>query len=644
MLKGVTIFSGFLIFINLQVYGQKDSLPINIQLSPVSILSQRLNYFSAGSKITNIDSSVLRQFQHQNLGDLLGNESPIFIKSYGLGSLATSSFRGASSSQTAVLWNGFNLNSSMNGVLDFSLIPVDFVDEVNIQFGGAGALWGSSAVGGAIHLNHSALFNQGSKFKVNFSGGSFGQFQQNIGIEISKKKWVGSIKFLNNSAQNNFPFVNVYLPDSPIVKQNHAKFLSQGMLLENHFLIRKNQRLNLLVWYQNTQRQIPPTIFQNSSLAEQNDKALRISSQWNRFGKTINYTARVAYFNESILYSDIASNILSNNRSQNYIGEVESKIQLKKQHQLNIGLNNTFLMANVDAYLGIAYQNRTALFASYAFVSKSKKTTISVSGRQEMVDKKMIPTTYSSGINWQIFPKLTLLSNVSKVYRLPTFNDKYWSPGGNPNLLPESGFSEEIGLKFNSLLLNQKANFLIEITVFNRNMENCIVWLPAENGGSYWTPQNILQVWSRGLESKSQLSYQFGKVKSILGISTNYVVSTNEKAKSENDASIGKQLLYVPMYSGQGKITLEYKKFTFTYRHNYTGYRYTASDNTEFLSPYFLGSVYSSYNRDLKKTNASIFVQINNVWGVKYQLIEARPMPLTNFNVGINLTSKTITN
>src|SRR5665213_1406037 len=123
----------------------KDSIK---QLPVVEVSSSRLNTFASGNKSETFDSTLLNHYSTGNLADLLANESQVFIKSYGLGSLAMSSFRGAGAEQTAVLWNGFNLQSPMNGLLDLSLVPINFMDEVRLQYGGAGALWGSGAVGG----------------------------------------------------------------------------------------------------------------------------------------------------------------------------------------------------------------------------------------------------------------------------------------------------------------------------------------------------------------------------------------------------------------------------------------------------------------------------------------------------------------
>src|SRR5688572_4306473 len=82
----------------------------SLHLKEILITAGRHDNFSSGTKIVSVDSFALQRFESANLGDLLMNESSVFIKSYGSGGLALTSFRGGSAGQTAILWNGFNLN------------------------------------------------------------------------------------------------------------------------------------------------------------------------------------------------------------------------------------------------------------------------------------------------------------------------------------------------------------------------------------------------------------------------------------------------------------------------------------------------------------------------------------------------------
>ena len=102
---------------------------------------------------------------------------------------------------------------------------------------------------------------------------------------------------------------------------------------------------------------------------------------------------------------------------------------------------------------------------------------------------------------------LIFAPKASKDFRIPTINDRFWSPGGVENLLPESGFSQEIGAKLHKNTTQFTSSF--DATLFNRNIDNWILWLP--NAG-YWSPRNILLVWSRGMETANTLFLSEGRL------------------------------------------------------------------------------------------------------------------------------------
>ncbi|MFM7022144.1 MAG: TonB-dependent receptor plug domain-containing protein [Flavobacteriales bacterium] len=596
-----------------------------LKVQEIVVTSNRLQNFSSGTKIQTIDSAAMAQYNAGNLADLLNNESPLFIKSYGLGSLAVSSFRGGNSSQTATLWNGFALNNPMYGQLDFALVPVGFSDDVSIQYGGTAALWGSGAVGGVVHMNSRPKFNKGFSAAAKFNAGSFGNLGEQLLLEWSGKKMLSSWKIFNVSARNDFEYYNSALAGNPKVRQSNAERKAYGILSENAFKVGERQQLNVAFWYQFNDRNIPPTMTQLTSDNKQKDEFYRATASWQYKGNKANYFIRTAYFDEGLDYNSSVS------RSQTSITEAEMRYVFSLAHSVNIGANETFARASSEGYAKTLQQNRASLFASYKY--QSGKISATLSAREEIVDQQMLPFTYSLGADYKMKKWLSAKISVSKVYRVPTLNDLYWNPGGNPDLLPESGYSEDAGVVIH-LEQKKKITFHFEGTLFNRNIDNWIIWLP---GASYWSPQNMMKVWSRGMESVSKVSFEGGKLKYGISLLTNYTVSTNQQSKTEGDASVGRQLIYVPMYSGHAKLFVGFRGFYLSYTHSYTGYRYTSTDNTQYLTPYYIANVHLSKNIDLKKIQLSLFAQIDNLFNAQYQVVLSRPMPLRYYNVGLSI-------
>ncbi len=602
-------------------------------LKEIIILGTKVEIFSVGSKFQNIKKSDVSEVG--NLADLLQNESPIFIKSYGLGGLATTSFRGGSASHTAVIWNGIPLNSAMNGQLDLSLIPTKFVESVNIQYGGASALCGSGAIGGSIHLNNNPTFEDGISLTYGVSVGSFSNIQNNFSLKISSHKWSIKNKFFVQSGINDFEFYNPSLRGNPLQKQQNAASKQVGFFSENYYKINKKQEVNFLLWLQKNERNIPPILLQSASNAKQKDSNLRLSAQWKYIGSKVNYQIKTAYLDEGIYYEDPGFNIFSDSRAKTFLVESEAKIQLGDSHLIDFGLNATNVTGYSDGYLGKLAQFRNAIFVAYKYNSPNRRLQTSLSLRQEWLNKKVTPFTYSLGANYNLTQYLSLKSNISRVFRVPTFNDLYWRQGGNLNLLSEKGFSEELGLVLNYRESSKRFSVFFEPTVFNRNVENWILWLP---GLSFWSPRNILNVWSRGLETRLNLKLEYHKTKYLVDLLTNYVLSSNQKSISENDNSVNKQLIYVPMYAGHLKYGIDYQSFNLHFSHHYTGYRYTSTDNTEFLKPFLLSNLEMNYGFLYKNYNIQTGFKINNIFNTRYQILLNQAMPMSNFQTSFFVT------
>src|SRR5690554_3664885 len=135
-------------------FAQLDS----IQKLPEVILSDtKLIHFSKGFKLEKLADSVAKR-NPSSLTDVLRYNSAVYFKENGNGMVSSPSFRGTNAAQTAVIWNGININSIFTGQTDFNTISPLSYDEITIRSGGGGVQYGSGAVGGSIHLNNDFSF------------------------------------------------------------------------------------------------------------------------------------------------------------------------------------------------------------------------------------------------------------------------------------------------------------------------------------------------------------------------------------------------------------------------------------------------------------------------------------------------------
>ena len=122
------------------------------------------------------------------------------------------------------------------------------------------------------------------------------------------------------------------------------------------------------------------------------------------------------------------------------------------------------------------------------------------------------------------------------------------------------------------------------------------------------------------------------------------MLATNQKATSENDNSVGRQLIFTPRYNGQGTLTMSYKNLTVLFNNNYTGYRFTSTDNASWLSPYYIANLRCSYNYSFSNINIEFFGNVNNCFNKNYVIISNNPMPMRNYEIGLVMNYQKINN
>jgi len=293
--------------VNAQNLNRTDTL---ITMKEAVVASNRISQFTLGNKIQTIDSTALVNNMTNTLSDIISSQSLVQINSYGPGASSSPSFRGTGSAHTAILWNGFNLNDVLNGGVDFSQIPVFFLDDIKLQFGGCGALYGSGAIGGAINLNNNLLFDRGIGASVETSYGSFTNHFEGIELNVSKEKCATTIRIFNHYLKNDFDYTNIYQPGNPLQTLNNAETMQQGALIDNSFLINKNQKLNIHIWLQNNNHNIPSQM-NDSSISKQNqkDQSIRPSAEWAMVKNKTSFFVRTGYFFNNEDYKDPASDI-----------------------------------------------------------------------------------------------------------------------------------------------------------------------------------------------------------------------------------------------------------------------------------------------------------------------------------------------
>ena len=463
--------------------------------------------------------------------------------------------------------------------------------------------------------------------------GSFGWWDQQVQIHYGKGKWRHALRYFHQEAKNDFSYS--IRPDLPKRKQTNSAIQQDGLLHELYWHPKPNQQLSTQTWLQQTDREIPPRTVQTRSLAQQSDRFVRTAINWKRIkGKGI-LSARGGLFREEQDFTDPMAGVDSENDFWKAIGEVEQAWHISQKQQLQVGVNHTWLQSAARAYGQSRDQNRSSAYGMYRRQWGIWEAQLNL--RQEWVDGSFAPIVPSVGLTGKMTDWLSLNVKLSRNYRLPTLNDLYWMPGGNVDLRPEHGWSEEVGLDVRLSNFSTPGKFRpfnYSITLFNRNISDWIQWAIVD-GQNFYSPHNITEVWSRGVEQRLSVDFISQKMKTRVSGGYDFIRSTYQQTVEKPSFKKGEQLAYTPEHQWFGSISVKWESISLAYQHRYNGRVGTL--NLSKLPGYHLGQLHLRFDWKMKPVAGCIFFRMENAWNTDYEVIEYRAMPGRHYRTGFEV-------
>ncbi len=585
-----------------------------------------------------INSEIIRQNNIKSLAELLTENSNIFIKSYGQGSLATASIRGSGASHTQVLWNGISLNNPMLGQTDFSQIPVFFIDNAEISEGGSSLFSVSGALGGSILLNSLPYTGKNFSSEIIQTFGSNETFQTFLKIAEGNSKINTVFKLYGEQSENDFLFYNNAAGNPEYERQKNADYTKNALLNTTSINFSENNKLTLNTWFQYGKRNIPPIMsFLGAGRIEyERDKNIKtVTKYYFRKNKTKNEIT-AAFINENLDYfsgTELITHTNSESNTKRFFTKFSSNYNLNKKIFLKTELNAEYQKAEyLDKKTGISYKadRKIADFMLYADYKTNKNVFFFTLVRTNYTDNYFLPLMPSAGFKFD-FNKIPLYINtsISRNYKNPTLNDLYWIPGGNINLKPEEGYTADLSLNLKPV---KKGKFTTKtnLTLYASYINNWIIWQPGDF--LYWKAENIKKVFSRGAEFSFSEKYSVNKLKIWFKTNYSYTKTTNQTDAGDN--SYGKQLIYIPVHKANMFLKFNYIKWNLRFSQTYTGQRFTTSSNEEIrhvLPAFSIENLSAGRKFDIKKADFEIQFKIKNIFNTQYQEILWRAMPGRQF-------------
>ena len=606
-------------------YGYCVSIADTVNLNEVSVISPKSITFSNGSNVKKIDPFKIKISQTEKIADLLSSNSSIYIKQYG--ALATATIRGTSSSHTAVNWNGYPINSIANGLSDLSNITALTNDNIFLIKGGNSTIFGSGSIGGSINIDSKKIRNQKLSSNTNFESGSNGLSSQSYSAKYGDD--IVSFYILHSKLKdkNKFKFTNISQAGNPRQTNKHGKIVSFQNKLDLNFKLNPNIIIQFNYWGDNSTREVPQNMTIRFTDAMQYDVNDRISISSTYSVKNLSCKISKALIYEDFRYTEEIKNIDSKYLASKEFNNFDLSFNFK-----NLIFQSAFSY-NKNKINNNNFENNKqkdiskTIFFSTTYKKNHLVTQLAIRGEDNSEYEVPLIPLFSTEYKFNELVQSSIKLN--KNFRSPTFNDRYWfSSGsrGNIELKPEMSNNAEFSIHL------KKNKFKLSSTLFNLDVKDWILW--GQNIDGIWSPENIKEVWSRGIET--QLKYNYKKI--LLELNYSLTKTTSEKASNDLDISVGQQLRYVPknklnttLLYVEGKI-ISFLNITFT---DEVITSYSSGDN-KTLEAYTLvsaGTSYKLFNEDLK-----LDLRVLNLTNQQYQTYLNYPNPGREYVLSINYT------
>lgn len=640
----------------------------NIVIDSVRVTARRV-LKDIGTQKSALDTVALRESVTNSLAEVLSQNSPVFIKSYGRATLATASVRGTAPSHTQVTWNGMKLNSPMLGMVDFSMIPSYFIDDANLYYGASSVNVAGGGLGGAVALGTRAADAEGFALRYVQGVSSYTTFDEFLRLSYGKGRWRAATRAYYASSKNDFHYTNyrkkvfdtnqqgnIVGYSYPRERNRNGSFNDLHLLQEFYLNSASGNRWNLAAWYIASRRGVPMLNVdyrdESESRNRQRENTLRVAGGWERSISRLKLAVRAGYSYTDLVYTyagdagngTLTEMIRSESRAHTAFARAEAEYYFTDRLLLMANLSaDQSVVSSIDRAAGHTtgdYDKARVEYSGFLSVKyrPAERLGLALSLREERYGYDWTPLVPAAFADYLLSRRgrVVVKASVSRNFRYPTLNDLYFEPGGNDTLRPERGLVCDFGTEFALGGEHRRWSLRGEVSAYDSRISDWIVWLPTFKG--FWSPVNVRKVHSYGAEFKGEFSLRVGR-DWRLSLRGNYAITHSvNRGDPVNwaDEAIGKQLVYIPVYSAACTGRLDWRRWSLVYKWNYYSRRYTTSSNetaTRFdvLGAYYMNDVSLERRFAVRWADLSLKFSVNNLFDEEYESVLSRPMAGRNF-------------
>ncbi len=278
-----------------------------------------------------------------------------------------------------------------------------------------------------------------------------------------------------------------------------------------------------------------------------------------------------------------------------------------------------------------------SLHISYALFLEQYFSKISFFGYQENRSNLSTKPSYGGEFYFQGNDIKYYVPNIRVAFahrfRVPDFNERFWVPTGNPNLLPEQGNHGSIEMNW-SLFKKKNLEWNLLVDGGLQSVEEWIQWIPIPE----WTPINYKQVDIQYVGAMSEIFYKVDKHELALRAHWKWTSANGRNARQADTF----RMIYTPEFTLFTQMEYQYRGFEIGVDARYVDVRFTNEENSmrTALDEYYLLNAYVGFNYQRGQFTHSILFTCDNATDVAFQSVRSYAMPQRFFGIQYRIKLK----
>ena len=614
-----------------------------------------------------LSGKQLERLNTHSVADALRYFSGLQLKDYGgVGGIKTVNIRSMGTNHLGIYYDGVELGNAQNGQIDLGQFSLDNVQEISLYNGQRSAIFQTASDfgnAGSVYIRtRLPRFRNGEtyhmKWKLKYGSSNTlrlsGLYEQRLSDKVSASLSAG---YLNSDGKYKFRYRRLNFDksvayDTTATRQNGDIW---ALRLEgNVHGYMDGGYWNMKFYSYNSERGIPGAIVNNvwRRGERQWDHNYFTQATWQRnYGSCFStrLMAKYAWYDTRYVNNDSTQMRVDNTYKQQ-----ELYISTSNVYEIlpswSVSLSYDFrwnkLNANVKQFL---YPTRFSNLIAFATALDLNKVKVQgsilaniVNDRLRHADNpttltKFTPALFASWIPYSD-DRFTVRTFVKRSFRMPTFNDLYYTDIGNALLKPEAATQYNIGFTLNKQL-SQKAlfrHFRLQADAYYNTVHDKIVAYPK--GQQFrWTMLNLGRVHIKGVEVETS----FLPLRDVtLTARLQYTYQDARDVTDPKTSYYRDQIPYIPWHSGSAILDINYKNWDLSYSFIYAGERYNQQENIRYnhMQPWYTNDLSLMYHFRWGNTLWKITAEVNNLLDQDYDVVLNYPMPKRNYAISLDVS------